>query len=168
MGNATSGKAFSYFTVLSDSLLWVLKLQRTGFAKLLKAPLPQKAQRGKLLWERGVNYPVPSHPLPGSGEGDNRRVCVRWLSLTVCPWHCVVHNCGRNTVLTWRLCVQSSGQLLSSSHKRAFQVLSLEGVPPAENRQTQRLGIRGGGQDETSVQVLSHPQVSQISWVRLL
>lgn len=75
-GTLLQVRPFSISPFSPTLLLWVLKLQWTGFAKLLEAPLSQKVQKGELLWERGVNYPVPSHPLPGSGEGDNRRGCA--------------------------------------------------------------------------------------------
>lgn len=78
MGRAASGKAFFIFAILA-SLLWLLKLQCTGFAKLLEPLLFQKGQRAESLWERAVHFPRLVLERVAT-EG-----CMCWLHLTVIP-----------------------------------------------------------------------------------
>lgn len=130
MGNATSGKAFFYFTVLSDSLAVGVKAPMDRICKALGITLSQKVQRGELLWERGVNYP-PYFPITCLVlERLTKGVCVCWLC------HCM--PCGIALFVTAEgmraaLCLESSGQLVSSSHERPLPgAQSGSGAPSRE------------------------------------
>lgn len=117
-------------SLFSLTLAVGVKAPMGWIGKALGTTLSQKVQRGGR--EESIT-PLPSHPLPGSGEGDNRSVCVLALSPYARGIALFVTAEGMPA-----LCLESSGQLLvSSSHKRPLPgAQSGSGAPSREQTNT--------------------------------